>query len=110
MIVMPTALIYGTPSMLSHQLDIEVNTIDLANMLKATMALYLGCSFIWLLGILKHGYWIFATALNIIFMLTLSAGRGWSMVVDGCPTRGYVFGIVAEFTIGIYAVYQLKSN
>jgi hypothetical protein len=36
-IVVPTAIIYGSPSILPERLDIQVNTIDLANMLKANM-------------------------------------------------------------------------
>ena len=91
------------------QLDIQVNTIDLSNMLKAIMFLYLGISIVWILGIWKPKYWKTATQLNILFMLSLAAGRALSMVVDGIPTQGYIFGIIAEFVIGIYSVFQLKK-
>lgn len=108
-IVIPTAIIYGSPSILSEQLNIQVNTIDLSNMLKAIMCLYLGISLIWLLGIWKTEYWKSATQLNILFMLTLATGRVLSMVMDGLPTGGYIFGIIAEFIIGIFSIYQLKK-
>jgi len=108
-IVIPTAIIYGSPSILPKQLDIQVNTIDLSNMLKAIMFLYLGISIVWILGIWKPKYWKIATQLNILFMLSLAAGRALSMVIDGIPTKGYIFGIIAEFVIGIYSVFQLKK-
>ncbi len=108
-IVIPTGIIYGSPSILPKQLNIQVNTIDLSNMLKANMCLYLGISFIWILGVWKTKYWKLATELNILFMLTLATGRALSMVIDGLPTVGYVFGIIAEFILGLYSIYQLKK-
>ena len=109
LIVLPTGIIYGSISILPEQLDIQVNTIDLANMLKANMCLYIGISVIWILGVWKTEYWKRATELNILFMLTLATGRGLSMIMDGFPTGGYIFGIIAEFALGIYSIYQLKK-
>lgn len=109
LIVMPTAIIYGSPSILPEHLNIQVNTIDLSNMLRAIMCLYLGISLVWILGILKIEYWKNATQLNILFMLTLAIGRVLSMILDGLPTGGYIFGLVAEFVIGLYSIYQLKK-
>lgn len=73
------------------------------------MCLYLGVSLVWLLGIWKDKYWKSATQLNILFMLTLATGRLLSMVLDGLPTEGYIFGVIAELAIGLYAVYQLRK-
>lgn len=109
LIVFPTAIIYGTPSILSTNLNIEVTTIDLSNLLKAIMCLYIGVSCIWLLGIIKEKYWKSATQLNILFMLTLASGRMLSLVIDGIPTKGYVFGVIAELVIGLFSVYQLRK-
>ena len=109
LIVVPTAIIYGTPSILSRQLDIQVNTIDLSNMLKALMFLYLGISIVWILGIWKKEYWKSATQLNILFMLSLAAGRIVSMVTEGLPTAGFIFGVIAELVIGLFSIYQLKK-
>ena len=108
-IVLPTGIIYGSPSILSQQLNIQVDTIDLSNMLKSVMCLYIGVSIVWILGIWKKEYWKRATELNILFMLTLAIGRALSMVMDGVPTGGYVFGIIAEFILGIYSIFQLKK-
>lgn len=108
-IVVPTAIIYGSPSILPERLDIQVNTIDLANMLKAIMCLYLGNSLVWILGIWKTEYWKIATQLNILFMASMVIGRTFSMLTDGIPTGGYIFGIITEFVIGLYSIYQLKK-
>lgn len=109
LIVIPTAIIYGSPSLLPEHLDIQVNTNDLSNMLKAIMCLYLGISIVWILGIWKTQYWKSATQLNILFMLTLATGRVLSMVTDGFPTGGYIFAIIAELVIGLFSIYQLKK-
>jgi len=108
-IVIPTALIYGlSPSTLLPQyLDIQVETIDLSNFMRAIMCLYLGISCIWILGILKGKYWKVATQLNLLFMTTLGAGRLLSIVIDGMPTGGYIFGVVAEFVLAVFAFLQL---
>ena len=109
LIVVPTAIIYSSPSLLQERLDIQVNTIDLSNMLKAIMCMYLGVSSVWGLGVLKVQYWEIATKLDILFMLTLGVGRLLSMVFDGLPTVGYIFGVIAELTIGLFSIYQLKK-
>jgi hypothetical protein len=110
-IVVPTAIIYGSaPStLLPRHLDIQVTTVDLSNFLRAIMCLYLGITFIWILGILKIEYWKIATQLNILFMITLGTGRLLSMVLDGLPSGGYIFGVIAELVLGFYSAYQLKK-
>jgi hypothetical protein len=109
LIVVPTAIIYGSPSILPDYLNIKVNTVDFSNMLKAIMCLYLGISFVWILGIWKTEYWKTATQLNILFMLSLAIGRALSMLMDGFPTGGYIFGIIAEFVLGFYSIFQFKK-
>ena len=108
-IVIPTAIIYGSPSILPEYLNIKVNTVDFSNMLKAIMCLYIGISFVWILGIWKTEYWKIATQLNILFMLSLAIGRALSMLMDGFPTSGYIFGIIAEFVLGFYSIFQFKK-
>ena len=108
-IVIPTAIIYGSPSALPNYLDIQVNSIDLSNMLKAIMCLYFGISLVWILGIWKTKYWKIATKLDILFMISIAIGRALSMLIDGLPTGGYIFGILVEFVLGLYSIYQLKK-
>ncbi len=108
-IVVPVAFIYGSPTILEQRVDIQVNTIDLSNMLKAVMGLYLAISFVWALGVWKTDYWKIATQLTILFMLGLAVGRILSILIDGVPTGGFIFGLVAECVIGLYSIYQLKK-
>lgn len=108
-IVIPTAIIYGSPSILPNYLDIQVNSIDLSNMLKAIMCFYFGISLVWILGIWKTKYWQIATKLDILFMISIAIGRALSMLIDGLPTGGYIFGILVEFVLGLYSIYQLKK-
>lgn len=109
LIVVPTAIIYGSPSILPERLDIQVHSTDLANLLKAIMCLYLGVSLVWLMGICKPDYWKRATQLNVLFMLSLAIGRTISIMTDGLPTDGYLYGLMAEYVLGIYSLIQLKK-
>tara|TARA_R110001632_G_scaffold95102_5_gene201174 strand:- start:1270 stop:1662 length:393 start_codon:yes stop_codon:yes gene_type:complete len=109
LIVVPTAIIYGSPSILEERLDIQVGSIDLANLLKAIMCLYLGTSLVWIMGIWKPRYWKSATQLNILFMLSLAIGRTISIMTDGLPTDGYIYGLIAEYILGLFSIYQLKK-
>lgn len=112
MIVVPTALVYGfSPATLFPQyLDIQVATIDLSNFMRAIMCFYIGVSIIWFLGIFKTNYWKLATQLNLLFMSTLATGRLLSMLLDGMPSGGYIFGVIAELLLAIFALYQLRRG
>lgn len=112
-IVVPTAFIYGfSPStLLPLYLDIQVTTVDLSNFMRAIMCFYLGVSIIWIAGIIKVKYWKVATQLNLLFMLTLGSGRLLSILLDGIPSAGYIFGAIAELILAAIAFYQLwKRN
>lgn len=104
-IVVPTAFIYGFKPELSFDMFLE--TIDEHNFYKAVMGLYLGFSMLWVLGIFKVNYLKMAIVTNIIFMLGLGFGRVVSIILDGRPTFGYVFGSVAELFLGFYGVWVL---
>jgi Domain of unknown function (DUF4345) len=54
-------------------------------------------------------YWKIATQLNILFMLSLATGRAMSLITDGLPTNGYLFAIIAEVTLSLFSIYQLKK-
>ena len=108
-IVIPTAIIYGSKSLLPEFLDIQIHTIDQSNMLKAIMVFYLGASIIWILGIFKSSYWKRATELNILFMLCLFIGRVLSIIFDGLPSYGYIYGAIGELILGVFSIYQLRN-
>ena len=105
-IVVPVSFVYGFNP--SSKFDIQLQTIDEHNFFKAIMGLYLGFSFLWLLGIFKNNYLKIALITNIIFMLGLSFGRLFSIYIDGVPTSGYIFGTFAELFLGCYGIWVLR--
>lgn len=108
LIVVPTSFIYGFQPDLKF--DIHLNSIDELNLFKAIMGLYFGFSFLWILGIFKDTFLKIAIISNIVFMLGLGFGRVISILIDGTPTSGFVFGTIAELTLGIYGVWILKRS
>ena len=74
------------------------------------MGIYLGFSFLWLLGLFKRNYLRMAIVTNIIFMIGLSTGRILSFLLDGRPTFGYQFGTFAELFLGCYGIWVLTNK
>jgi len=107
LIVVPVAIIYGFQPDLKF--DIHLQTIDEHNFFKAIMGLYLGFSFLWLLGIFKSNYLKIALITNIVFMLGLGFGRLISIFIDGAPSFAYIYGTMAELLIGIYGIWVLRK-
>lgn len=107
LIVVPVAFVYGFNPELSF--DIFLETIDEHNFYKAIMGLYLGFSALWILGVFKTKFLKVAIITNIIFMLGLGIGRVLSILIDGMPTSGYIFGTVAELFLGLYGIWVLNK-
>tara|TARA_R110002096_G_scaffold5805_4_gene26733 strand:- start:1391 stop:1792 length:402 start_codon:yes stop_codon:yes gene_type:complete len=107
-IVIPVSFVYGFNP--SSEFDIHLNTVDEHNFFKAIMGLYLGFSIQWVLGIFKANYLKLALITNLIFMLGLGFGRVLSLILDGTPTFGYLFGTFAELFLGFYGLWVLKSR
>lgn len=105
-IVIPTAIVYGFFP--GFQFELFPKTIDEHNFYKAIMGLYLGFSSLWLLGIIKQNFLKIALVTNMIFMLGLSFGRIVSILIDGLPALGYVFGTLGELLIGFYGLWVMK--
>ncbi len=106
-IVIPIAFVYGFKPELCF--DMSLGTIDEHNFHKGIMGLYLGFSALWLLGVLKPKFLKTALITNMIFMLGLACGRIFSIIEDGFPTVGYVFGTVAELALGCYGIWVLRQ-
>lgn len=107
-IVVAVAFVYGFEP--QSQFDIHLKTIDEHNFFKAIMGLYLGFSILWILGILKNSYLKTALITNIIFMLGLTFGRVLSLLLDGIPTFGFLFGTFAELFLGCYGLWVLSKK
>lgn len=111
LVIIPIALAYGLyPQLILPLLfDFKVDTINLANIFRAMMGLYLGMCMIWIMGIINSKLWVTATITNITFMGGLTLGRLVSMVVDGVPGIYFLIGFVLESVLAIWGFKNLKK-
>lgn len=110
LIIIPAAFIYGLypGEFLPVFLDIEIYPVDLKNVFRAIMCLYLGMAGIWVLGILKPEYWNFSTLLVIVFMGSLGLGRLMSIVIDGQPSNVFMLGVFGELFLAAFSFWQWR--
>jgi len=109
-VVLIIALIYGLnpTKILPVFFDFNVNSIDLSNIFRALMGLYLGMATYWVVGILKPSHWKNATLINIIFMGSLALGRILSFTLDGISIP-FAKGLILELFFMIWGIYNLKK-
>ncbi|MEY8849514.1 DUF4345 domain-containing protein [Psychroserpens sp. XS_ASV72] len=105
-IVVPVAIMYAFFP--DAQFELFPKTTDEHNFYKAIMGLYLACSVIWILGVFNARLLKTALITNLVFMLGLGFGRLLSVVLDGPPSLGYLYGMIAEIALGIYGFWVLK--
>lgn len=89
-------------------LNTNINSVDLNNVFKAIMGLYLGMAFYWIVGIVKLEHWRNATLTSTIFMGSLAIGRIISIIIDGLPSNLILVGTVLELLFMIWGIYNLK--
>jgi hypothetical protein len=111
LIIIPIALAYGLyPKIILPLLfDFNVDAINLVNIFRAMMGLYLGMSVIWIMGIIKSKFWITATITNITFMGGLALGRLVSLAIDGVPGIYFLIGFIVEVFLAIWGLKNLKK-
>lgn len=109
MVIVIVALIYGlNPNkILPLFFDIKVESIDLHNVFRATMGLYLALATYWIIGIINPKHWYHATLINVIFMGGLAFGRILSLLIDGISIP-YSKGLALELFFMIWGIYNLK--
>lgn len=107
-IVIPVAIQYGFKP--DFQFELYPKTTDEHNFFKAIMGLYLGFALVWIIGIVKETYLKLALVTNLVFMLGLGFGRLLSLLIDGLPTSGYVYGTIGELVLGFYSVFVLVNK
>jgi Domain of unknown function (DUF4345) len=110
-ILIPVALGYGiTPkTVLPILLNIRLDTVDMFNICRAIMVLYLAMSALFLMGIFNKKYWFTATITNIFLMGGLALGRILSLVLDGMPSPIFLWGTLGEMVLAVFAFYQLRK-
>lgn len=109
--IIPIALVYGLyPNItLSKLFDFKVETINLTNIFRAMMGLYLVMSTIWIIGIFKSKFWVTATFTNIVFMGGLAFGRLLSLALDGLPSIYFLMGLVLELVLAFWGLVNLRK-
>ncbi len=105
------AIYYGlfTDKILPILFDFNVETVDLKNIFRSLMSLYLGMVTLWILGILKPKLWQTATIVNIVFMGSLALGRILSLLIDGIPSTCFLVGLMLEVLLVFWGVKNLTK-
>jgi hypothetical protein len=110
--VIGVGLTYGiSPNqILPFFFDFKVESIDLNNVFRAIMGLYLGLAFYWLFGVFKTEYWRNATLISVIFMGGLAFGRIISIILDGIPSLPFSIGTILEILFMFWGIKNLKKE
>lgn len=110
-IVIIVGLIYGiNPSeILPKVFGFDVQELELKNIFRAIMGLYLTLGTFWIIGIRKPTYWLIATLTSILFMGGLAFGRIISTIFDGVSLQ-FTVGLILELTLMIWGIYNLKNE
>jgi len=108
-VVISVSFVYGgNPSIfMPYVFGFEVIDIDLKNILRAVMGLYLAIGGFWVYGIIYEKYWATATLVNILFMGGLTFGRLVSTFFDGISPQ-FMVGLALEFLFMLWGIYNLK--
>jgi len=111
-VVILVGLIYGIypGKILPILFDFRVETIDLKNVFRAIMGLYLGMGIFWIIGIYRSKHWQSATITNIVFMGGLAFGRIISLMIDGTPSIQFTIGLVLEIFFALWGINNLKNK
>ena len=116
--LIPLGITYGAhPSYsllpISFLDEVEINSIDHANIFSGIMGLYITMAIFWILGAFNKSLTIPALWSLIIFMTGIGAGRAISILTDGIPSNPYFLFLLLEIvfaSIGFMFVKQYKSN
>jgi len=110
-VVFIVALIYGAnPSkIIPLVFDFPVDHLELKNIFRAIMGLYLAFAVYWVIGIMKPQYWRGATISNVLFMGGLAFGRLVSLIFDGVSLP-YSVGLALELLMMVWGIYNLRNR
>ncbi|MEL7121557.1 MAG: DUF4345 domain-containing protein [Bacteroidota bacterium] len=109
-IIAGVALIYGfNPSKILPLLfEFKAENLELKNIFRAMMGMYLGFAIYWSIGVLKSDHWKSATISNVIFMGGLAFGRLVSTIFDGISNQ-FIIGLILELLLMFWGIYNLRK-
>ena len=93
--------------------EVEINSIDHANIFSGIMGLYITMAIFWILGAFNKSLTIPALWSLVIFMTGIGAGRAISIITDGIPSSPYLLFLLLEVIfalIGFMFIKSTKSN
>lgn len=110
--LIPIALSYGLipEKSLSFLFNIPVTEINLINILRAVMGLYLALIIFWFIGAYKIQLRQAAIYSLIVFMFGLAAGRIVSLILDGVPNWLLLVYLALELSFGIAGLALVKKS
>ena len=113
--VFPVSLIYGGNPVvsMSNFYGIEVDTINLSNILRAVMGLYIALCVFWVIGARYEKLRLPALWSLAIFMTGIASGRFLSLILDGVPSPLFIFYLAVEIiaaVIGFKLISNLQKN
>ena len=116
--LIPLGITYGVhPSFnllpISFLDEVEINSIDHANIFSGIMGLYITMAIFWILGAFNKSLTIPALWSLVIFMTGIGVGRAISMITDGMPSNPYLLFLLLEVIfalIGLMFIKSIKSN
>lgn len=108
-IVIAMSLVYGAhPSViLPYIFGFEVQDLELKNIFRAIMGIYIAFGGYWIYGIINKNHWKSATIVNILFMGGLAGGRLVSTILDGWSPQ-YGAGMIAEAVMMWWGLWNLR--
>jgi hypothetical protein len=90
-------------------LDFQVDALELKNMLRAIMGIYMGIGMFWLMGAYNAKLWYAATLSNVLFMGGISFGRIVSTIFDGVSVQ-FTTALILELLFFFWGLYNLRKN
>ena len=109
-VVIPVGLIYGGDPghILPGILWPEVQDLEMKNMIRSVMGLYLVLGVVWIVALKRSAYWRMATVINVLFMGGLALGRLISLLLDGFSTLFFI-GMLLEAMMMIWGIINLRN-
>lgn len=110
-VVIAAGLLYGANPghILPDILWPAVHDIELKNMIRSVMGLYLTLGVFWFFAIKNPAYWKAATLINVLFMGGLAFGRLVSLILDGISPL-FAVGMLLEALMMVWGIINLKST
>ena len=89
--------------------EVEINSIDHANIFSGIMGLYVTMAIFWILGAFNKSLTIPALWSLVIFMTGIGLGRAISMIIDGMPSNAFLLFLLLEVMFAFIGFMFIKS-